>query len=245
MKERQILEMREPIRKIYVDSHKFYVEQAQTRLLSQFNNLEEEADKFGEDWLENTDFDFDPDNDDFSDLEDQAFDESQMFYENLTDLQEQTRFAVTAGMYHKWDKALREWLFQELKYRKSLKREQIWCKDIGKIFELLKGFGWDISLEKDDFYKKLDACRLVINVYKHGNGQSLNYLYEKYPEYIHDPLEGVMKVNETKFTRLDHEFLKLEDKHFIEFAHAITEFWEKVPEVFMEADIVSIPQWLK
>ena len=41
-----LFQMGEPIRARLIRGHKFYVEQAQKRLLSQFQNIEEESDKY-------------------------------------------------------------------------------------------------------------------------------------------------------------------------------------------------------
>lgn len=41
------------------------------------------------------------------------------------------------------------------------------------------------------YFPKLDACRLVVNVYKHGKGTALNQLRSRYPEYLADPFGDV------------------------------------------------------
>ena len=58
-----LFQMWGPFRQSLIDGHLFYVEQARKRLLTQFENIEAEADKASEDWLENNSHRFDPDRD--------------------------------------------------------------------------------------------------------------------------------------------------------------------------------------
>ena len=73
-------------RQSLIDGHNFYLEQAQKRLLSQFNNIEDEAEKYAEEWLEKVGSHFDPDRHDPSDFYEQAHEESIAFYQMLDDL---------------------------------------------------------------------------------------------------------------------------------------------------------------
>ena len=57
--------------------------------------------------------------------------------------------------------------------------ENAWRRNV---LDLLNDFGWDCrSLPS---FSKIDACRLVVNVYKHGKGPSLEDLAKRYPEYL-------------------------------------------------------------
>lgn len=88
--------------------HNFYVEQAKKRLLSKFQNKEEEADAYGKKWLEDAGQVFDPDRHDPSDFYEQSFEESYEFYNLLENMERNTLFSVIAGMYHEWDKQFRK-----------------------------------------------------------------------------------------------------------------------------------------
>lgn len=241
MRDHCFLEMWEPIRQNIKDSHQFYVNQAKLRLLSQFANMEEEADKYAEEWIDSNDRFFDPDTDDPAEIYEQANDESIDFYLNLKDLKDQTRFAITAGIYHKWDKQLREWIIHESRHSplSIYMQENIWSIPLKGIIELFRGCGWDIRNEK--FYKLIDACRLVVNVYKHGNGNSLDDLKKNYPEYIVNPLSDKFQTN---FEYLDHSNLVLTDENFQEFSDAIHTFWCNVPKEILFSQITSMPKWL-
>lgn len=56
-----LFQMWGPFRQSLIAGHLFYVEQARRRLLSQFGDIEAEADKAAEDWLRRSSGRFDPD----------------------------------------------------------------------------------------------------------------------------------------------------------------------------------------
>ena len=137
-------------------------------------------------------------------------------------------------MYHKWDKQLRDWLILETKFLKcyTVLKSKIWNVNLGNIIDFFDGLGWNIRKEK--FFSKIDACRLIVNVYKHGNGNSFDELLLKYPEYVVNPLPGL----DTAY--LDYENVVLTDQHLQEFSDAIIEFWETVPENFLFLNFLAI-----
>ena len=136
------LHMWEPFRQQLISNHKFYVEQAQKRLLSQFEDISGEADKYAEEWLSRASQWFDPDRHDPDDFQVQAYDESIDFYGLLTDMHNQTRLSVIAGMYHEWDKQLRDWLSLEIRrsFPGEKTRAAIWGQPFPGIFDMLKCF---------------------------------------------------------------------------------------------------------
>lgn len=109
-----LFQMWGPFRQSLIDGHLFYVEQARKRLLTQFENIEAEADKASEDWLENNSHRFDPDRDDPGSFYEAAGEAGIEFYRLLSDMRDQTQLSVVAGMFHEWDKQLRDWLVREI-----------------------------------------------------------------------------------------------------------------------------------
>jgi hypothetical protein len=159
-------------------------------------------------------------------------------------MRDQTSLSVVAGMFHEWDKQLRGWLVREIEHWHSgdhLPRK-IWTADFGQISELLDSIGWRIH--STDYFRLIDACRLVVNVYKHGLGNSLDDLKEKYPEYLHDPLNGMGFDFLGKDLR-DHTNLKVSDDQFQAFSEAIVAFWTAVPENTWLSKIGNVPDWLE
>ncbi|WP_217574791.1 hypothetical protein [Mesorhizobium sp. GbtcB19] len=230
-------------RQSLIRGHQFYVEQARKRVLSQFDNIEAEAEKAADDWLEQNSNRFDPDRHDPSDFYEAAQDASIEFYELLSDMWDQTWLSVVAGMFHQWDKQLREWLIAEIRHwhRGDAVIAKVWSVDFGKIADLLESFGWKVR--DADYFKALDACRLVVNVYKHGDGNSLKDLKAAYPEYLEDPLLEADLPGSREL--LDHSNLRVSDEQFQAFSNAIVAFWRGVPENVAGSQIAQVPDWFE
>ncbi|MCA9501157.1 MAG: hypothetical protein KC588_18340, partial [Nitrospira sp.] len=219
------LHMWEPFRQQLISNHKFYVEQAQKRLLSQFEDISGEADKYAEEWLSRASQWFDPDRHDPDDFQVQAYDESIDFYGLLTDMHNQTRLSVIAGMYHEWDKQLRDWISGILINHCMGGRETktaIWKATFDQILDLLKCFDWQVR--EQPYFAQIDACRLVVNAYKHGLGDSLIKLKRKYPQFLKDILGGGLPADELD-PFLDYTHLKVVDEDLATFSNAIIAFW--------------------
>ena len=163
-----LFQMWGPYRKSLIASHEFYVTQANKRLLAQFEDIEAEAEKASDEWLNDNSHRFDLDRHDPGDFYEQAGDVGIQFYQMLSDMNDSTRLSVVAGMYHEWDKQLRDWMIREIMHwhRGDNVESKVWGVDFGKIAELFASLGWDIHAH--GYFKYLDACRLVVNVYKHA-----------------------------------------------------------------------------
>ncbi|VWD65303.1 hypothetical protein [Burkholderia contaminans] len=242
MSEYVLFQMWEPFRQSLVKGHAFYVEQARKRLLSQFDDMEADADRAADEWLEQRGQYFDPDRHDPGDFCEMAHDHGIAFYQLLSDMREQTRLSVVAGMFHEWDKQLRDWLVREIHHWHwgDTTASKVWSADFVQIAELLESFGW--PLRTTDYFRTLDACRLVVNVYKHGKGKSLDDLRTKFPEYLDDPLKDFEDTVSSVSYR-DHRQLKVSDDQFQTFSAAIVAFWRDVPETVVESQLTDVPDW--
>lgn len=242
MRDYVLFQMWGPFRQSLIAAHCFYVEQARKRLLSQFEDIQAEADKAAEDWLERNKGSFDPDRHDPGDFYEAANDAGIEFYGLLSDMRNQTRLSVVAGMFHEWDKQLRDWMVREIQHwhhgdTTSLK---VWSANFVQIAELWESLGWQIRSR--DYFQMLDACRLVVNVYKHGAGKSLEELRQKYPEYLDDTIGG----SGAAFSGVeycDHTHLKVSDDQFQAFSNAIVMFWKAVPENIFKSKVNDVPDW--
>lgn len=229
------------IRQSLIEGHLFYVEQAKKRLLSQFDDIDAAADQAAEAWLEQRSAYFDPDRHDLDDVYEAAREVRFEFGCMLAEMYEQTRFAVLAGMYHAWDKQLRLRVIKGIRdwHEGSQVTREVWRADIGKIFELLEGFGWEIR--KRPYHQKLDACRLIVNVYKHGEGQSFIDLQKRYPEYVRGGLgaAGAFPVYR------EHTDIEVSDEQFDEFSNAIIAFWRDAPGAIAAPEQIELPGWFE
>lgn len=157
-------------------------------------------------------------------------------------MREQTRLSVVAGMFHEWDKQLRDWLVREIQHwhRGDNTTLKVWSADFGQIVDFLESFGW--NLRTADYFRTLDACRLVVNVYKHGEGKSLDDLRNSFPEYLDDPFKDFGgTLSNTRYR--DHTHLKVSDDQFQAFSDAILAFWRDVPENVADSQLTEVPDW--
>jgi len=243
MAETVLFYMWEPFRQQLIESHRFYVKQAQTRLLDQFDNLEEEADRYSEKWLEEKSHLFDPDRHDPSDFYERAHDADIEHYLLLCDMRERIFLSVISGVYHEWDKQLRDWITQEFRHwhtGDNLKMT-VWKANFDEIIELLEGC--EFSIKDKDFFSVLNQCRLIVNVYKHGDGNSFNDLLERNPEYFDSGLKSMLGDNAIKF--LNHTHLSVPSHYLDELSNAIIAFWQSIPERVFLSEKTTFPKWFE
>jgi hypothetical protein len=233
-----LFQMGEPARQSLIAGHLFYVAQARKRLFSQFDNMEAEAHKAAEEWLERSNCRFDPDRHDPADFQEAAYEVGIEFYGLLSDMQTQTWLSVVAGMFHEWDKQLREWLVREVErwHNGENVPQKIWTVDFRQMFELLDCLNWNFSKTAD--FNVLDACRVVVNVYKHGDGKSLDDLKKKYPEYLDSPFSGSVE-------HCNHTRLQVSEDQFQKFSDAVVAFWKAIPENTFASAVNSLPNWFE
>ena len=217
------------IMKLHIlEQHDFYVAQTNKRVLAQFQHLEGEADGHAKEEYNRLMKQPGDESTDFADLAHIAHDRAIGFYCLLIDLKQQMVLAALAGLYHQWEKELREFIERELRHdmKKDAAKKHAWIGEINKIFDLLTKFGWTVRTRP--FFPLIDACRLVVNVYKHGNGRSLEELNQRYHQYLRDPLGPDLPAFIPDY--LDHALLTVTEEHFTEIADALRAFWVEFPE---------------
>ncbi|MBO4168849.1 hypothetical protein [Cereibacter azotoformans] len=233
----------------FIEKHRFYVSQAKQRLMSQFleQDIRAEADREGERFLEENEKNFNPDVHDGSEFFEGAEDACADRYQLLVEMRDSVRLGIISGFFHDWEKNLRQWLVDEVRrypWRTGEStRRAIWttnlCAKNGGLFDLLESFGWQLKIAP--YFPNLDACRLVVNVYKHGDGSSLDSLSKSYPKFLKHPLDGLCDwLGET----WSYEHLSITDENIDEFSDAVQEFWKDVPENVFNSEITDPPGWL-
>lgn len=238
--DRVFLQMWGPTRGYLIANHEFYVAEAKRRLLDQFTDesMEADANAFADEWLAAKPFD--PDRDDPGSDYEQAYDESIGFYQSLASLRDNTRLSIIAGMFHEWEKQVRDWLGTELGHHGFGKHAHaaVWSVKLDELFDLFEHCQWPIrSL---GFFAQLQRCQLVTNVYKHGNGPSFDALKELAPD-----LAGKSGDLPAFFvSALDYTSLTVTDDDLARFAEAITEFWRELPENIFFSQVAEVPKWL-
>jgi hypothetical protein len=132
------------IRNHFIERHDFYVAQVKKRLFSQFLDIEAEAEACANETY-NSMGRYTSEYDDPVKYAEAAHEVAVEHYLiMLHDLHNQVILGALAGMYHQWDKELRQFIARELHHTCPPETEKsIWKENIGELFGLLKDFGWD------------------------------------------------------------------------------------------------------
>jgi len=239
--DRVFLQMWGPTREHLVANHEFYVAEAKRRLLDQFDDaaMKADAERHADAWLAERARYFNPDRDDPGDHYEAAYDESVSFYLSLKGLRDSTRLSIIAGMFHEWEKQVRDWLGRELGHHGYGRHTHaaVWSVRVDDLFDLLQDCSWPVR--GLDFFSQLHRCQLVANVYKHGNGPSLDTLRGVAPDLVEDRNLPAFFVS-----ALDQTTLNVSDENLATFAEAITAFWRQLPENIFFSQVSSLPKWL-
>lgn len=241
--DRVFLQMWGPTRAHLIANHEFYVAEAKRRLLDQFDDegMKVDAKRHADAWLAERAKYFNPDRHDPADHYEQAWDEEISFYQSLEGLRDSTRLSIIAGMFHEWEKQLRDWLGRELGHHGLGKHphDAVWRVTFDDLIDLLISCQWDVRGAA--FFRDLQTCQLVTNVYKHGNGPSFVALKELAPE-----IAGKRPDLPAFFvSALDYTAMDVTDADLDRFAAAITEFWRGLPENIFFSQVSKPPQWLE
>ncbi len=243
MTNQRLFNIWEPFRQNLIDRHQFYIEVARERLLSQFPNIEEEAEKYANEKFKEAKQQADPEKFDVAQATEWATDEGGDHYIILDDIAKMTQLSVIAGMYHEWDKQLRDWMTREILnwHTGPEVRRVVWNVNFKNIINFLEACGW--SIRTKDYYQSLDKCHFVVNVYKHGDGDSFEKIRKTYPEFIESTLNDEHRHLELKYS--DYTTLVINEEHINEFSNAIIAFWKDVPTNIFAEDSIIFPDWFK
>jgi len=222
-----LIQVYEPEREHFIEKHNFFVNESNKRIISQFSDIEGDSDKFADDWLDSSQQYFDPEYDDAGSFYERANEKALEHYFLLSDMKKNAILAMTASIFHHWDKTFRAWMVKELRFTTDKKSaDEIWNASLPKIAGFFKLHGWDMAAEPA--MKKIMVLQEVVNAYKHGEGRSFKNLTENHTEYLDDYLNQ-MNVDEPGRYKARYENLCVSEKQFAEFADAIRSFWNAIP----------------
>ncbi|MGB0921380.1 MAG: hypothetical protein ACPG1C_08675 [Alphaproteobacteria bacterium] len=233
-------------RENYIAEHEFLVTQGRKKITSQFDdvdNLEAEANQYADTLMQSIEGRLPPDRFDDGSIYEQAYEERIVFLLSLMELGNQFRLALIGAMYHQWEKTLRDWLTSRdciaYWYAGQELPKRIWKSDFSEMHSFLQCAG---LVKKSDNLDVLDECRLVVNVFKHGLGDSFEELKERKPEWL-DPVNmRNEKAYVDYFDYADHSDLAVSDAVVSEFSEAIIQFWQAIPEYSNVLDEDELPK---
>lgn len=210
---------------LQVKEQRFYLVESKARLLPPFASIEAEADAKEKECREIPPEYFDPEDGDMSMVYEAAFHRGLEHYELLQEMRQRTILGIAAGMYHHFDKSLRVRVARELRQSGWVvgekTRDQIWRSDWSNLESLLVALGWDVPSATG--YQDLEALRLVVNAFKHGEGQSFEDLKKCFPRFIPTLTSG------SPWAYVDYTHLCVTEDHLDAFSQAIESFWKDIP----------------
>lgn len=212
-------------RQAAINTNKAYTDGFHDRLMPTFDSIDEEAERASQEYWDRamsspaSDYDYR----DGGDFADDAIGAGIEVYENLSFVREQLIQLSIAGLYHLWERTLKQFIIKELKHYQF--DDSVYSKIEKENFEdLVKTLQqFDFDLTQKPYYQKMNELRLVANVVKHGTGKAFKDLVKAAPDLFEKP-----KFDLDLPTRL--EDLKLTPKHFMDYSYAIKEFWMRLPE---------------
>jgi hypothetical protein len=218
-------------RKIALQATGSYVDGFSSRLLPVFDHIEEEAraatEKAWEDAMSSTAFgeNFDP-----GDLAEAVQEHGLEVYENLHFTRQQLLGLAAAGLYHLWERLLKQFFCKELRgwtFDGRDIRKIMAPANFNSLEEVLAQFGF--RLAERPYYADLCELRLVANVVKHGDGKSCEELQASAPQ-LFDGYAYHFDISS------DADRLELTPSDFTRYAKAVTEFWDTLPKDLTFAD---------
>ncbi len=214
------------IREVLLKKHDFFVSEVTKRIFGQFSNIEEEAKNFADAEYERLGFHLE----DASEGAEIAFSKAEEFYSLLNDMHSQMILAALAALYHQWEKDLSNFIERELVhyYERKPVNQACWNSNKNDILELLKKFGWDVK-SSSTLFSQIDECRLIVNVYKHGDGISFKNLANTYPKYfLRSFPEKILPWRSDN--SVNYKDLLVSEEQFTELANGLRNFWLQFPE---------------
>ena len=202
-----------------------YAKAFEERLLASFENIEAEADAAAAAFYERamSQPSWEGEGPDGSEIADAAIGHGMEVYGDLEFVRQQLIGLATAGLYHLWERLLKEFIVREFRYYSPppIRPDQVRRVDFAKLEQLLRELGW--AIRGEEFYDDLDCLRLVANTVKHGDGPSCDDLAQKAPglfrDYGHDWLNSKRRADD----------LELKKEDFVRFAAAARTFFERFP----------------
>ncbi len=212
-------------RKIALETTGVYVDGFSTRLLPVFDHIEEEASAATDKaWDTAMSSPASEENLDPGDYAEAVQEHGLEVYENLHFTQQQLLGLAAAGLYHLWERLLKQFICKELRgwtFDGRAIHKIMAPANFSSLEEFLFQFGFQLAQQR--YYADLSELRLVANVVKHGDGQSCEDLQTFAPGLF----EGY-NYHFDIFSKADS--LELRPADFTRYAKAVTDFWDTFPE---------------
>jgi hypothetical protein len=202
-----------------------YVEIYFQKLLPVFNDIENEADKYANDFY--NDFMSQPATDDFVDPASIAEKALEIGIEHYSYLK-LGKYSLTAAwhttLYQLWEQQLRLFLFREMSHVYKIDFKTF-CTNLKEIKDNFKFH--NIDIEKFSCWPQIKELCLLCNVIKHGDGDSAKRLRNKPSLFKKDNDIDYMEIYKTT---LLEETLNIDETTLQNYKKALLFFWDEIPE---------------
>jgi hypothetical protein len=216
-------------RVLILGRHDFYVEQVKSKVFPAFEDIEREAEQYSRDEYDRLGSLSSDDEVGMDIIAEVAGERGVERHQLLHDLKKRVILGAVAGLFHQWEKDLRGFIEHELNndMPPDATHIQAWERNIQGVLDLIANFGWDCRASV--FWLELEACRLIVNAYKHGKGPALEELSRRHPQYLDRGVTGEFAPNfAARF--INHEWLSISRSQFESLAGALRAFWSEFPE---------------
>lgn len=199
----------------------------------QFDNIEEEAEKFAEEFFNTYPGD---ENTDPSEVAEISKSKGEELYQMLSLMKSNHLLITLLMLYGIWEQQIINFTISELqKVIKSIDRIEF-----SDLIEIYKNFNNDIT--RFNCWPAIKELKLLNNTIKHGIGKSSEELFKIRPDYFTS--EHLPDINTLSLfgTTLTSESLQVQEKDLDKYIEATSEFWDEMPErsVADTNDIINI-----
>lgn len=217
------------IKNVILPKLQFFKMAFNDKIISSFDSIEEEAKRIEEEkYRELLEQPWDPENDDISNLADDAIDAGVDYFIISKNIQQGIINLFFVGARHLFEQELLFILRKEILPIKDENNIELFSH-LNKVIDKFKKCGIDLGVFKT--WNKLEELSLISNVIKHGDGVSAEKLKKTRPDlFIHpdvrDDLLGIAPPGQV-FSPLGGEDLYVSSDGVLEYVSAIEEFWEE------------------
>lgn len=145
---------------------------------------------------------------------------------DFNELINETRKVAIVGLYHIWERNLKELLIKGGNPQ-GLNKEKVkgWAFDkINSLFMTSK----DYTTYYKDYFDTIVKYSTLTNAIKHGEGRSMDKLFKDYPEFFYKKSDIV-----------DADEPLVSQDHITELYETLTQFWENIPN-YTELDFKGL-----
>lgn len=216
------------------------VEDYYRRTAAVFEDIEDEAEKYGEQLFENYPATEDTDPGSVAEwVEQKKFDK----YLTLRLMKSNHLLMTVSMLYHMWEQQLVRFTIREMKYHIPFREKEIPFEHVLVIFRL-----HNVDILKTRAWVKLHELKSLVNTVKHGDGNSADKLRKIRPDFFEldilkkSELQTIKKTDTLELYEsvfFDEYALQVSETDLYAYVNAAKGFWDEFPErVFSETELL-------